>query len=160
MSTVFNFGIEQMRVMHIPAVVALEQECHLNSRGESSYRKALQDSNSILLVATAELPMPLSLKVIACFSAQMVIDELQIDNIAVAENYRQKGVATSLLAEALKTAKEKGMNSAVLEVRAKNSAALKLYEQQGFIVAGCRKDYYHAPPDDALTMLLNASKHA
>lgn len=155
-----SFEIEQMQETHILAVVALEQECHLSSLGDIGYRKALQDPDSILLVATVDLPVCSSSEVVAIFSAQMVIDELQIDNIAVAESYRQKGLATILLAEALKAAKKKGMNSAVLEVRAKNSAALKLYKRHGFIVAGYRKNYYHNPPDDALTMLLNSSKHA
>lgn len=155
-----SFGIEQMQETHILAVVALEQECQLSSLGEMGYRKALQDPNSILLVATVGGPVYASSEVIAIFSAQMVIDELQIDNLAVTKRYRQKGLATFLLAEALKEAKEKGMNSAVLEVRAMNSAALKLYKRHGFIVAGYRKNYYHNPPDDALTMLLNPSKHA
>lgn len=154
-----SFQVEQMQEIHIAAVVALEKDCQLNSRGEIGYRNALQNTQSVLLVATAESSTQFSPEVIALFSALMVVDELQIDNLAVAENQRQKGIATMLLTEAIKMAKGKGMNSVVLEVRASNSAALQLYNHQGFSVAGRRKNYYFNPPDDALTMLLNLSKH-
>ncbi|HMV87711.1 MAG TPA: ribosomal protein S18-alanine N-acetyltransferase [Blastocatellia bacterium] len=142
-----------MQEQHVTAVVALEQDCRLSSRGESGYRKAIQDERSLLLVGLAE-----PAEVIALFSALMVVDELQIDNVAVAENYRRRGVGAMLLAEALRQAKLKGMNSAFLEVRAMNSAALRLYKNQGFFVTGRRKHYYQNPADDALMMTLNHCK--
>lgn len=142
-----------MQEQHVTAVVALEQSCRLNSRGESGYRKAIQDERSLLLVGLAE-----PVEVIALFSALLVVDELQIDNVAVAENYRRRGIGTMLLAEALREAKLRGMSSAFLEVRAMNSAALRLYENHGFFVTGSRKNYYQNPPDDALMMTLNHCK--
>jgi ribosomal-protein-alanine N-acetyltransferase len=43
-----------------------------------------------------------------------------------------------------------GINRAVLEVRASNTAALALYESLGFKPAGKRRDYYSEPDEDAL----------
>lgn len=149
-----------MREVYLKAVVDLEQGCHLNSRGEASYRTALQDSRSVLLVVLSEGTSSSLPNVIAIFSALAVVDELQIDNIAVVEGYRQQGVGTILIMEALKIAKEKGMESAVLEVRSNNLPALKFYKGHGFSIIGRRKDYYQNPPDDALIMSLNIGKRS
>jgi [ribosomal protein S18]-alanine N-acetyltransferase len=154
-----NLKIKRMQEKHIASAVALEQTCQLNSRGEIGYQKALQDARSILLVVTPELPWRSLPEIIAIFSAQIIVNELQIDNLAVAESHRRKGVATILLARALETAKEKGMNNAVLEVRANNFAAISLYERQGFIIVGRRRNYYQNPSEDALTMTLTLCKH-
>jgi ribosomal-protein-alanine N-acetyltransferase len=157
-SASLNLKIERMQEKHIATVVALEQACRLNSRGEAGYQKALQDARSVLLVMTPQLSWRLSSEIIAIFSAQIIVDELQIDNLAVAESHRRKGVATILLAKALEMAKEKGMNSAVLEVRANNFAAINLYEQHGFVIVGRRRNYYQNPSEDALTMTLTLCK--
>jgi len=149
-----GFLIEPMKKDHLPSVVALERDCHLSSRGEEGYLKLLEDEQWLLLIVRVPA------KIVAVFSAQIVADELQIDNIAVAEDFRQKGVGTILLTKALEEAKEKGVVSAILEVRSGNLAAIRLYERRGFAVVGRRKDYYRDPPDDALLMSLNLSKHS
>jgi ribosomal-protein-alanine N-acetyltransferase len=145
--------ITSMQREHIVAVVALERECQLSSRGEDGYLTLLQDERWLLLIAMQ------SLQVVGVFMGLMIIDEFQIDNIAVADRYRKKGIATELLSTAIGIAKKKGMVTAILEVRASNSSALKLYERCGFIITGRRKNYYQNPSDDALLMLLNISKH-
>ncbi len=142
-----------MRKENIEAVVSLEHECHLSSRGEGGYLKLLQDERWLLLVAMD------SLQIAGIFTGLMIVDELQIDNIAVAGGWRQRGIATKLLTTALGIAQKKEMITAILEVRASNFPALRLYERHGFTVAGCRKNYYQTPPDDALLMLLNIGKH-
>lgn len=151
--------IERMQEKHIAAVVALEQACQLSSRGQAGYQKALQDRRSILLVVTHSVACGSPSEVIAIFSALMIVDELQIDNLAVGEGFRRNGLATILLGEALRISTEQGMSTAFLEVRASNFAAINLYERNGFIVAGRRKGYYQNPLDDALTMSLTLCKH-
>jgi ribosomal protein S18 acetylase RimI-like enzyme len=44
---------------------------------------------------------------------------------------------------------------AVLEVRAQNAAAQKLYQACGFEVIGRRRRYYKAPVEDALLMAVS-----
>ncbi len=145
--------ITSMRKQDIAAVVALECECQLSSRGTEGYLKLLQDDRWVLLVAMQPLQMA------GIFTGLMVVDELQIDNIAVVDDRRQKGIATELLKAALEIAKKNGLVAATLEVRASNFPALRLYERQGFTIAGRRKNYYQNPPDDALLMLLNLGKY-
>ena len=39
-----------------------------------------------------------------------------------------------------------------LEVRSKNTSAIRLYENYGFKKIGIRREYYNNPTDDALLM--------
>jgi [ribosomal protein S18]-alanine N-acetyltransferase len=133
----------------LPSVVALEGSCGLNSRGLDGYRKMLSNQNSILLVA---LPPLNPISPIGLLSSEVVIDELQIDNLAVSERWRRKGIGRTLLNFALTAAARLGALVATLEVRSANSPARAFYEKEGFTVAGLRKRYYMDPPDDALLL--------
>jgi ribosomal-protein-alanine N-acetyltransferase len=46
----------------------------------------------------------------------------------------------------------------VLEVRAENTAAQKLYQACGFEVIGRRRRYYKAPVEDALLMAVSLKR--
>ena len=84
--------------------------------------------------------------------AQLIVDELDIFNVAVDEVYRRRGIG-QLLVQALKNAApEYGAVRLTLEVRAGNAAAIALYEKQGFVQAGLRKNYYQSPREDAILM--------
>jgi len=144
-----------MSSRQIAEVVALENACKLNSRGEESYSILLQNPHSILIVATDSAQPQAQNPIVAIFSGWIVADELEIDNIAVAENYRQKGVGRKLLQRALMEAKQKGAVKAFLEVRTGNITALKLYKKSGFTAVGRRPAYYRNPVEDAVILALN-----
>ena len=74
--------------------------------------------------------------------------ESEILNMAVDPAERRTGIARKLLADAL--ARVKG--AWFLEVRASNTAAIRLYESAGFTRAGERKNYYHEPAEDGIVM--------
>ena len=61
-----------------------------------------------------------------------VAGELQIQTVAVATRLRRLGLARTLLGWLLEAAVRDGFGLAVLEVRAGNEAARKLYTQLGF----------------------------
>jgi [ribosomal protein S18]-alanine N-acetyltransferase len=143
-----DFSIASMTDDILPSVVALEESCGLNSRGQEGYRKSLSNPKSILLVAIPIGPIG----PIGIFSGEIVIDELQIDNIAVSEQYRRKGIGRALLNFALTIAAGHGARSATLEVRSENSSARSFYERERFRPVGLRKGYYATPPDDALLL--------
>jgi ribosomal-protein-alanine N-acetyltransferase len=71
-----------------------------------------------------------------------VLDEGHIMNIAVAEEYRNRGIATEILHNIIENGKTKGINSFTLEVRVSNRIARLLYEKAGFGLVGIRKGYY------------------
>jgi ribosomal-protein-alanine N-acetyltransferase len=148
-----DFSIAPMTDDLLPSVVALEESCGLNSRGVEGYRKMLSNPNSVLLVAMPRAINPMShINPVGVFSGDVVVDELQIDNLAVSERCRRKGIGRRLLNLALTVAADLGARSATLEVRSSNSSARAFYEKERFAPVGIRKRYYADPPDDALIL--------
>ena len=83
----------------------------------------------------------------------VVLDEGNLDNIAVAPDYRRRGVADALLG-AVTGFGRAHLAALLLEVRASNAPAIALYEKHGFAAVGRRKNYYEAPKEDAILMTL------
>jgi len=79
-------------------------------------------------------------------------DEAHVMNIAVAPEFRSKGVGTILLSTLLSEMVRRGVHRATLEVREHNSAALALYESAGFRAVGARPGYYSETGEDAVIM--------
>ena len=81
-----------------------------------------------------------------------VTDESELLNLAVEENYRNKGFAAALMDRAEKEAIDAGADVMYLEVRESNAAASNLYKKIGFSEIGRRKKYYRRPTEDAVIM--------
>jgi ribosomal-protein-alanine N-acetyltransferase len=83
-----------------------------------------------------------------------LLDEGAIHNIAVSPACQRRGMARALLAEVLDVFARDGARRALLEVRASNTAAQRLYGSFGFELDGVRKNYYpsHGAREDALLM--------
>jgi len=141
--------VTQMALEDLPSVVALERECGLNSRRVEGYQKTLSDQNAVSLVA---IEGGKDRYIVGMFCGIVVVDELQIDNLAVSERYRRQGVGQKLLSSALSSSARLGALVATLEVRSANLPACAFYGKEGFVVVGLRKRYYTAPSDDALLL--------
>ena len=70
--------------------------------------------------------------------------------LAAFESYRRRGIAERLINAAFTLYPQAEL--ALLEVRASNTAAQKLYKKLDFIQTGIRKSYYSDPTEDALLM--------
>ena len=84
------------------------------------------------------------------FSLQF--NESHILNLCVHPDYQRQGFGKLLISKALNLSAEFKTKMIYLEVRRSNQAAIALYEQQGFVQIGERKQYYPAPNqrEDAL----------
>ncbi len=78
--------------------------------------------------------------------------EIHITSLAVAPEYRRKGIASRLIEEVYKAAREKKVFRITLEVRASNKVARNLYKKEGFTEAGIRPGYYSDNREDAVIM--------
>jgi [ribosomal protein S18]-alanine N-acetyltransferase len=78
----------------------------------------------------------------------LAADEREILNLAVAPDFRRKGVARALLASAF----DAFHGSVYLEVRESNEVARKFYKSLGFKELSKRKGYYDSPPETAIVM--------
>ena len=82
----------------------------------------------------------------------LIIDELQIMNLAVAPEYRCRGYGCALLDDLNCLAGPLGVSMMTLEVRRSNAQAIRLYERYGFSRVGVRPQYYSDNAEDALVM--------
>nr|MBI3614596.1 ribosomal protein S18-alanine N-acetyltransferase [Nitrospirota bacterium] len=82
----------------------------------------------------------------------IVFEELRLMNLAVEAGSRRRGIAKALVLHALSLARDRGAERAVLEVRASNEAARRLYEGLGFRETAVRPRYYTDPIEDAVLM--------
>lgn len=80
--------------------------------------------------------------------------ELDIINLAVAEEHRRRGFARTLLRFLLEMARHEGVDQVFLEVRAGNQAALGLYRSLSFEATQKRRNFYENPVEDAILMKL------
>ncbi|MFC7406544.1 ribosomal protein S18-alanine N-acetyltransferase [Georgenia alba] len=79
-------------------------------------------------------------------------DEAQVMTVGVEEAYRRRGIGGLLLDALLAAAREQGSSSALLEVRASDTGAQRLYAAAGFVPIGRRANYYQAEHEDAVVM--------
>jgi [ribosomal protein S18]-alanine N-acetyltransferase len=79
--------------------------------------------------------------------------------IAVVPAARGAGIGHRLLTELLRRAQLSGIRSLLLEVRADNTAARKLYERGGFDVISVRRRYYHGGIDALVMRRLIGGTH-
>jgi ribosomal-protein-alanine N-acetyltransferase len=84
----------------------------------------------------------------------LVAGEMHILNLAVAPGQRQRGIARRLVLTGIKHVYTKGARRALLEVRASNIFAQKLYSSLGFTGTSVRRNYYDSPVEDAVVMTL------
>lgn len=88
----------------------------------------------------------------------LVIDAAQITNVAVLEKMRGRKIGQALMLEAMRIAKESGMEVMSLEVRVSNEVAQNLYRKLKFKDGGIRKGYYADNNEDALVMWVNLNE--
>jgi tRNA threonylcarbamoyladenosine biosynthesis protein TsaB len=79
-----------------------------------------------------------------------------LGNLAVAPEYRRRGVARALLEDVLAAARAGAADDIALEVRSSNFAAQALYRAYGFRLAGLRRGYYRDNGEDALVLTWSA----
>ncbi|MBN2399400.1 MAG: ribosomal protein S18-alanine N-acetyltransferase [Candidatus Aminicenantes bacterium] len=80
--------------------------------------------------------------------------ELELHKIAVIQACQRHGFASSLMDFFIRIARSWHCHHALLEVRASNEAAIRLYEKTNFQCVGRRRDYYSHPSEDALVFRL------
>ena len=80
------------------------------------------------------------------------VDAWHVMNIAVAPEYRRRGIARRLMERLFEVTERDADRGYTLEVRVSNEAAIRLYEELGFRTRGIRRGYYTDNREDALIM--------
>jgi ribosomal-protein-alanine N-acetyltransferase len=131
---------------HIPELVELEAACFPSPWTSREFELCLgQDHFHAWGIVSHNT-------IIAYLTYFILIDEIEIVNLAVREDRRRCGWGQRLLDDLLHLAEDQGVQRIVLEVRKSNQIARRLYEKNGFMVVGERKRYYPPTGEDALVM--------
>jgi ribosomal-protein-alanine N-acetyltransferase len=138
--------IREMCEQDLEQVARIEKEIFSVPWSEKSFADACSEPENVYLVCDCDG------KIAGYCGMWTVLGEGNITNMAVAEEYRRKGIAAKLMEELLKRGHEKEVTIFFLEVRESNTAARTLYENAGFSQIGIRKRFYERPVENAIVM--------
>lgn len=175
-----SFHIRRATIEDCQAIVKLEQECFHVPWSEKSIKDDLANNNKAYYYVAiansdkidnngeianngeitnndviANSNVIANSDVIGYIGMWLVVDDAQITNVAVSEQYRRKGVANALLRYLCCVAKKMKAVIISLEVSDANTSAISLYLKEGFVKVGIRKKYYEKIGQDAIIMLKN-----
>ncbi len=132
--------------VYLPQLLAIENEAFAEPWSEAAYRAEIARPISHVLLLVREDTL------LGYAGFWQVLDEAEINNVAVAKNRRGEGLGFQLVSGLLDMARLLGLRRVNLEVRAGNAAAQSLYAKCGFAVNGRRPGYYEDNHEDALLM--------
>lgn len=135
---------------HIPQVAGIEKQSFSLPWTEEAFEESLSYEHAIFLEAFDRDKA----KVAGYIGMYKVFNEGEIMNVAVAPEYRGRGIGAMLMQAVKEQASERDIHTLLLEVRESNSTAIGLYERQGFERIGKRKRFYERPVEDAIVMCL------
>ncbi len=148
---IFELEIQSLCEEHLFHILELDQVCFGGLWTKEGYQRELDSPNSeiqgLFSQKTGE-----KLLGMGCFWS--ILEEAHITILAINSQYHRQGMGAALLYSLIKTARDRNLERATLEVRASNQAAISLYEKFGFTTAGRRKRYYKDNGEDALILWL------
>jgi [ribosomal protein S18]-alanine N-acetyltransferase len=130
-----------------PSDIGAEKE-NLHAVRERQLREELARTWARIRVARAE-----SGAVLGYILFWHVTDEIHLLNVAVDPEARRRGIGRALVLDLLAYARAHAAAKVLLEVRASNTAAIRLYEGLGFTEFNVRKAYY-SDGEDGIEMML------
>jgi [ribosomal protein S18]-alanine N-acetyltransferase len=148
--------ITRMTEHDLLEVVEIEETSGLSRWGWAAYYAELQGTNRDLMLTArvARAPIIEYQRIAGYIVARESAGELHINNVAVRDQYRRRGIGLALLSRIVDSAKQLKVQVAFLEVRSGNKAAQALYQKIGFRAIARRPDYYSDPREDAVVMSL------
>ena len=138
----------KLKLRDLTAIEEIERTSYPTPWSRSMFAGELAKPSSICLGAVdSELDELVGYLIISRY-----VDAWHVMNVAVAPDYRGRGIATNLLERLFELTAGDGRRGYTLEVRVSNQAAIALYEAAGFRVSGVRRGYYTDNREDALIM--------
>ncbi len=146
--------IRKMSLEDIDGVMVVDRDCFSIPWSRESFIMGLESSLSSYVVAV-DVSDEVGSEVVGYGGFYMVVDQVEITNIAVLGERRGQSIGKSILEALIKLAVIGGGKVVNLDVRSSNEAAKALYYSYGFKLVGSRKGYYQKPDEDALLLSLD-----
>lgn len=138
--------LRDMQPSDLVSVVAIERASYSVPWSEATFRGLLRRRDAEMIVAESGDAV-VGFTIFWC-----VVDQAELGNVAVQEEWRGRGLGALLVADVLERAGRRGVREVFLEVRPTNEVARRLYERFGFEYVGRRRNYYQQPVEDALVL--------
>lgn len=138
--------IQRMTEADLESVGRIEEACFSSPWSRETFQRALRELSVTCLVVRADS------KVVGYAVLRLQGRQLLVANLAVAPAFQGRGVGRTLLRAALGLGIRGGASWALLDVRASNERAIRLYSTSGFEAVGRRRGYYSDPPEDSIVM--------
>lgn len=138
--------IRKAKSRDIETVAEIEQQVYQHPWKKHYFTGELDHDISFFHVAQEEE----SNRIVGYIIFWIVEETMELHNIAVAPQFKKKGIGQQLMQFMTATAKEKKVEEIFLEVRASNRRAIEVYEGFGFERSSVRKNYYNKPREDAV----------
>lgn len=136
----------------VTRLAAIDAQVSVRPLSEAQYQRFCGNAQS---PGNRGLVAELAGQVCALVVYSLVLDEVNIINIAVEPGHQGRGIGRQLLQGALADMRESGARRCLLDVRGSNTPARALYESEGFVLDGTRPAYYTTEQggrEDALLM--------
>lgn len=130
------------------AMLVLERRAFTDPWSEASFHEALSSTWTFGLVAETARGLA------GYMIGREVAGTGEVLNLAVAPEFRRRGIAGALLEAGLAAFRRRTVDEVFLEVRESNRSAQALYLSRGFRAVGQRASYYRNPREDALVLRL------
>jgi [ribosomal protein S18]-alanine N-acetyltransferase len=142
-------NVELRRLEHgdLDVVEAIERESYPTPWSRSMFDAELRKPSSLAIGAFTDGD-----ELVGYAFVSRYVDAWHVMNVAVANAYRRRGIASALLERMFEVTGTDPRRGYTLEVRVSNLGAIRLYEQLGFEARGMRRGYYTDNREDALIM--------
>jgi len=139
--------LRRLELGDLDAIEQIERVSYPTPWSRSMFATELAKPSSLSLGAVDETDILVGYLVLSRY-----VDAWHVMNVAVAPEWRRRGVATALLRRLLDDTRHDAQRGYTLEVRVSNVGAIALYERFGFKPKGVRRGYYTDNREDALIM--------
>ncbi|HKY25151.1 MAG TPA: ribosomal protein S18-alanine N-acetyltransferase [Gaiella sp.] len=139
--------LRRLELGDLDAIERIERVSYPTPWSRSMFATELAKPSSLSLGAIDETEALVGYLVLSRY-----VDAWHVMNVAVAPEWRRKGVASALLRRLLDETEDDVPRGYTLEVRVSNVGAIALYERFGFKAKGVRRGYYTDNREDALNM--------
>jgi [ribosomal protein S18]-alanine N-acetyltransferase len=147
-----NVELKALETADLESVERIERESYPTPWSRSMFATELAKPSSLCFGAHVERG-----ELVGYLIVSRYVDAWHIMNIAVAEDYRRRGIAGALLERLFAVTAGEAQRGYTLEVRVSNTGAIRLYERLGFTARGLRRGYYTDNREDALIMWRDAA---
>ncbi|PCJ39493.1 MAG: ribosomal-protein-alanine N-acetyltransferase [SAR86 cluster bacterium] len=139
-----NYICRLMQEADLNEVIELVQQAGDFAWSPKNIQESVLSSNDKSFVLSAASGSKNTGIVLGYAVIHTVLDESHLLNIVIKKKAQGKGLGDYLLQQLIDFVKAQNQHLFLLEVRASNSKAIKLYENVGFKRNGIRKAYYPA----------------